>query len=224
MTRLLTLLSAITLLSTATTTHATTLHLTLTHSSLLDPSTLPCSTHATLYGNDNGKRFTAPLRTDNSFTFGGLEAGEYLLDVHARDFVFPCLRVDVFEDKEDEGYEVLPPNEVEGHAQQQQQQEAKQGKKEKETVAVHLIHPSNKWHVKGAKMAASTASLSNEDEMVKVSISALAKKNYYEAREGFDLLAFFKSPMILMGVLSMGLVFGMPYLMENSEFFFTPSY
>jgi len=85
-----------------------------------------------------------------------------------------------------------------------------------ETVTVYLTHPSNKWSHLGAKIAASTAPLASQDQ-VKLSVSALGKKAFYEQRQGFDLLSFFKNPMILMGVVSMGFVFGMPYLMENSK-------
>jgi hypothetical protein len=81
---------------------------------------------------------------------------------------------------------------------------------------VYLTHPSNKWSHLGAKIAASTAPLSSTDQ-VKLSVSALGKKVFYEQRQGFDLMSFFKNPMILMGVVSMGFVFGMPYLMENSK-------
>lgn len=45
----------------------------------------------------------------------------------------------------------------------------------------------------------------------------LGTKSYYQDRGGFDALSFLKSPMILMALFSMGLIFGMPYLMENSK-------
>ncbi|KAI4730836.1 hypothetical protein E4T49_01195 [Aureobasidium sp. EXF-10728] len=183
---------------------ATSLHLSISpSSSLLDLSNLPSSTHATLYG-PSGKRATAPLRTDNSFIFTNLEEGEWLLDVHARDHVFPSLRVDVVDP-----VSILP-------IQQPGDGEAAQVDATPETVTVYLTHPSNKWGHLGAKIAASTAALSSAEQL-KVSVSAVAKRSFYEQRQGFDLLSFFKNPMILMGVLSMGLVFGMPYLMENMD-------
>lgn len=184
---------------------ATSLHLSISpSSSLLDLSELPSSTHATLYG-PSGKRATAPLRVDNSFVFNGLEEGEWLLDVHSRDHVFPSLRVDVVDP-----VSILP-------IKQEGDGEAAPVASTPETVVVYLTHPSNKWSHLGAKIAASTAPLSSTDQ-VKLSVSALGKRAFYEQRQGFDLLSFFKNPMILMGVLSMGLVFGMPYLMENSKF------
>lgn len=33
-----------------------------------------------------------------------------------------------------------------------------------------------------------------------------------------NLIAFFTSPMILMGLFSVLLIFGMPYVMDNSEY------
>ncbi|CAD0092951.1 unnamed protein product [Aureobasidium vineae] len=183
---------------------ATSLHLSISpSSSLLDLSNLPSSTHATLYG-PSGKRATAPLRIDNSFIFPNLEEGEWLLDVHSRDYVFPSLRVDVVDP-----VSILP-------IKQEGDGEAAPVASTPETVTVYLTHPSNRWGHLGAKIAASTAALSSA-EQVKLSVSALGKKTFYEQRQGFDLLSFFKNPMILMGVLSMGLVFGMPYLMENMD-------
>lgn len=127
------------------------------------------------------------------------------MDVHSRDHVFPSLRVDVVDP-----VSILP-------IKQEGDGEAAPVAAAPETVVVYLTHPSNKWSHLGAKIAASTAPLSSTDE-VKLSVSALGKRSFYEQRQGFDLLSFFKNPMILMGVLSMGLVFGMPYLMENSKF------
>lgn len=34
------------------------------------------------------------------------------------------------------------------------------------------------------------------------------------------MLSILKNPMILMGLVTMGIVFGMPYLMDNSEFLY----
>lgn len=45
-----------------------------------------------------------------------------------------------------------------------------------------------------------------------------AEKQYYQERGGFSILSFLKSPMILMGLASVVLIFGMPYLMDNSKF------
>lgn len=120
--------------------------------------------------------------------------------------MFPSLRVDVLDP-----VSILPVHvEGDGVAAEKVQQQ--------ETVVVYLTHPSNKWDHLGAKIATSSAPLSSDAE-VKLAVSALGKREFLEKRQGFDILSFFKNPMILMGVLSMGLVFGMPYLMDNSEFY-----
>ncbi|KAI5210732.1 hypothetical protein E4T39_00307 [Aureobasidium subglaciale] len=196
------LLSSLALLG--STAAATSLHLSISpSSSLLDPSDLPSSTHATLYG-PSGHRERVPLRIDNSFLFPSLQEGEYLLDIHSRDHVFPSLRVDVVD-----SVSILPTH-VAGDEQAAVVEKP-------ETVVVYLTHPGNKWSHLGAKIAASSAPLASREEVVRVAVSAQGKRSFYEQRQGFDLLSFFKNPMILMGVLSMGLVFGMPYLMENMD-------
>ncbi|KAI4230200.1 MAG: hypothetical protein LQ349_006285 [Xanthoria aureola] len=42
-------------------------------------------------------------------------------------------------------------------------------------------------------------------------------KAYYEERQGFELLGLLKSPMILMALVGLAMVFGMPYLLENMD-------
>ncbi|KAJ2906893.1 hypothetical protein MKZ38_009756 [Zalerion maritima] len=45
----------------------------------------------------------------------------------------------------------------------------------------------------------------------------LGFKNYFTERQGFSVMTILKNPMILMGLVSMGLFFGMPKLMENMD-------
>ena len=47
----------------------------------------------------------------------------------------------------------------------------------------------------------------------------LGYKSYYAERSSFSVLSVLKSPMILLGLVSMGIFIGMPYLVDNSEFF-----
>lgn len=161
-------LSTLALLGTAA---ATSLHLSISpSSSLLDLSTLPASTHATLSG-PSGKRHRTPLRLDNSFVFTNLEEGEYLLDIHSRDHVFPSLRVDVLDP-----VSILPVHvEGDGVAAEKVQQQ--------ETVVVYLTHPSNKWDHLGAKIATSSAPLSSDAE-VKLAVSALGEKRVFGKETG----------------------------------------
>lgn len=50
-----------------------------------------------------------------------------------------------------------------------------------------------------------------------VELKALGVKNYFAERPKFSVLTILKNPMILMGLVSMVMVFGMPYLMDNSK-------
>lgn len=43
-------------------------------------------------------------------------------------------------------------------------------------------------------------------------------KEFYQEREAFSVISLFKNPMILMAVVSLGLILGMPYLMDNREY------
>lgn len=44
-----------------------------------------------------------------------------------------------------------------------------------------------------------------------------AGKEYLMERSGFSPLSILKNPMILIAIVSMGIVFGMPYLMDNMD-------
>lgn len=46
----------------------------------------------------------------------------------------------------------------------------------------------------------------------------LVEKNYYLERVGFSPLSLLKNPMILIAGFSMVIVFGMPYIMDNSTY------
>jgi len=78
-----------------------------------------------------------------------------------------------------------------------------------EIIEVHQTFRGNEWSNKGQKYG------SAKDKLV-IAIPPTGKRDFYMSRGGFDLMSFFKNPMILIGIASMGLVFGMPYLMDNS--------
>ncbi|TPX11040.1 uncharacterized protein E0L32_008077 [Thyridium curvatum] len=72
----------------------------------------------------------------------------------------------------------------------------------------------NDWDNRGEALAvAATASGSG----AYLSARALGPKAYYTERQGFSLMSILGNPMILMGLVSMGLFVGMPYLMENMD-------
>lgn len=55
-----------------------------------------------------------------------------------------------------------------------------------------------------------------QDELT-IEVRPVAQKSFYQERQGFSLVSFLKSPMILMALVSVGMIFGLPYLMDNSK-------
>lgn len=135
----------------------------------------------------SGQHYDARLTRSNTLVFKDLAPGSYLLDIHTRDFYFPPYRVDV---------SLSEAGADEGGAQ--------------ELIQVWQTFLGNEWSNKGPSYG------EQKGELV-VTLPPNSKKEYYERREGFNLLGFFKSPMILMGLFSVAMIFGMPYLMENSK-------
>ncbi|KAK5159159.1 hypothetical protein LTR04_005015, partial [Oleoguttula sp. CCFEE 6159] len=159
-----------------------------------EPSALPASTHATLLGPPDGRGSTyhsVPLSRANTFVFEGLGQGSYLLQVHARDFVFAPLRVDVAEGEGEGG---------------------------KETVDVFQTFRGHEWSNKGVRLGGSSSAAEGGDaDAVVVDVRPAAGREFYQQRGGFELLSFFKNPMILMALFSLVLIVGMPYMMENMD-------
>ncbi|KAB2579725.1 uncharacterized protein LTHEOB_7155 [Lasiodiplodia theobromae] len=160
-------------------------------------SSLPSSTHATLHAR--GAPLSAPLRRDGTFVFADVAPGSYLLSVHGRDHLFENLRVDV---EEAVDYEGKDGEEKKGAA----------GKKV-EKVRAWQTFRGNEWANRGEKRGESSA---KGGEML-AEVRVLGRKEYYQERSGFSPLAFLKNPMILMGVFSLALIVGMPYLMDNMD-------
>ncbi|KAF1810994.1 hypothetical protein P152DRAFT_508314 [Eremomyces bilateralis CBS 781.70] len=68
------------------------------------PASLSSSTYAILHSS--GPSLTAPLTSRNTFEFGSLEPGSYLLSVYCRDYAFEPLRVDVSGEADEETVQV----------------------------------------------------------------------------------------------------------------------
>lgn len=105
-----------------------------------------------------------------------------------------------------------------------------------ELVEVWQTFRGNEWSNKGSKFG-------EGQEMLTVELRPLSKKNFYETRGGckslitgypicyaimwnnsdtdhtiaVNIIGFLKSPMILMALVSCGMIFGLPYMMENSK-------
>lgn len=68
----------------------------------------------------------------------------------------------------------------------------------------------NEWSNKGPSYGSGQGELN-------VQVTTSGMKDYYQPRGGFSIMSFLKSPMILMGLVSVVFIFGMPYIMENSK-------
>ena len=85
-----------------------------------------------------------------------------------------------------------------------------------EKVEVWQTFRGNEWSNKGEKRGEGLVD-------VHATVNVLGVKDYYQKREGFNVIGFLKSPMILMALFSLGMIVGVPYMMENSKwpsFFF----
>ncbi|PVH92291.1 hypothetical protein DM02DRAFT_620024 [Periconia macrospinosa] len=129
----------------------------------------------------------AYITRSNSFNFNNVSVGSYLATVHCRDFAFEPLRIDVTLEEAVEG----------------------SGEK-KEVVKAWQTFVGNEWENKGENRGQGGNGLVIE-------VRPLGLKAFYQERTGFSPLSFLKNPMILMALVSMGLIFGMPYIMENMD-------
>jgi hypothetical protein len=86
-----------------------------------------------------------------------------------------------------------------------------EGEAAKEIVHVWQTFRGNEWSNKGPSLGSGQGEL-------KVDVRPAALKDFYQARSGFSVMSIFKNPMILMGLVSVVMIFGMPKLMENSPF------
>lgn len=87
--------------------------------------------------------------------------------------------------------------------------EPAEGGNGEDLVQIWQTFRGNEWSNKGPRYGAGVGYATAE-------IRPSAKKEFYQARGGFSLISFVKSPMILMALFSVVMIFGMPYLMDNS--------
>lgn len=174
---------------------------------LPNPRSLPPQTHAKLSSfHFDASAYLSPA---NTFAFHNVSEGSYLLDVHSPSHAFAPLRVDV-----------LPV--VSGAGQTEKEERTAKLK-----VAAWETYRGNDWNNKGE-----AAVVTNSGAL---EVKVLGLKNFYMERSscrwprGSDLavdsanptlpvnvLSILKNPMILLGLVSMGIFFGMPYLVDNS--------
>ena len=201
------------LASFAALTSAARLLLQIPNTALVNPATLASTTHATL--QSSGPPLDAYLTRANTFNFNNVSVGSYLATIHCRDYAFEPLRIDVTLEEAVEG----------------------SGEK-KEVIRAWQTFLGNEWDNKGESRGEGGNGLVIEAKPV-------GPKHFYTERQGCKFcththidnnsrhkltntqsvspLSFLKNPMILMAVVSMGLIFGMPKLMENSKLQAEPS-
>ncbi|KAH8178248.1 hypothetical protein LIA77_03330 [Sarocladium implicatum] len=79
-------------------------------------------------------------------------------------------------------------------------------------VSVWETYRGNDWGNKGEALEVREGSYGKG-----VELRSLGAKNYFIERPRFSVLTILKNPMILMGVVTMGMFVGMPYLMNNMD-------
>ncbi len=79
-----------------------------------------------------------------------------------------------------------------------------------QTIEAWQTFRGNEWSNKGP-------SYGSAQNVAKFEVRPYAQKEFYVERGGFNLLSFLKSPMILMSLVSVVMIFGLPKMMENSE-------
>ncbi|CAG8951462.1 hypothetical protein HYFRA_00007378 [Hymenoscyphus fraxineus] len=131
---------------------------------------------------------TAPLRTDNTFDFRNVSSGSYLLDIHCRTHLFSPQRVDVHD--------------------------AKVGEVE---VEVWGTFRGNEWGNKGPVVEVTRVEEGGKIVRFFEGGRLVGRKEPFVVRSGFSPLSLLKNPMILIAGLSLAIVFGMPYLMDNMD-------
>ncbi|KAI1418208.1 hypothetical protein F5Y13DRAFT_150839 [Hypoxylon sp. FL1857] len=156
---------------------------------LPNPHALPATTHATLTALR--KAYDAPLTASGTFSFRNVTPGSYLADVHCKTHVFAPLRVDVIEAEAGDGKAKGSASEL--------------------LVRAWETYRGNDWENKGQEVPRSGG------ESGRFAVRALGPKEYFIERGSFSVLSILKNPMILMGLVSLGLFIGMPKLIENMD-------
>ncbi|KZF20578.1 hypothetical protein L228DRAFT_269881 [Xylona heveae TC161] len=154
-------------------------------------ASLPASTKLTL--TTLGKDYEAPISRDGTFTLRNVEEGSYLLSVACLDYIFPKLRVDIGGDVELVTTEAGSPADAGIETKVQM-------------IKAWQTFPDTEWANTGETQAVDP-----------ISLAPLVKKEYYVKREGFSPLSLLRNPMILLGLASLGLIFGMPKVMDNLD-------
>ncbi|KAL9038132.1 MAG: hypothetical protein Q9180_003321 [Flavoplaca navasiana] len=153
------------------------------------PSTLPPLSPSTRAAlTTHAHQHTTLLTQSRIFRFTNLTTpGIYNLDIYSREYDF------------EGGVVVISPPNTAG---------VENGKENGEEMEVE-VYRRLKTGGRGARIV--------EGGGKRVEVRVLGIRAYYEERQGFELLGLLKSPMILMALVGLAMVFGMPYLLENMD-------
>lgn len=157
----------------------------------LHPSTSGTLTHKSSTSSDINGVLSAPLSAANTLVFRNVSAGSYLFDLSCGSHAFIPLRVDVF-----------PTSSGSDDKVQSDSLE----------VRAWETYRGNDWNNKGEAVAVRSNGAGGLLEA-----RVMGPKAYFMDRPAFSVLSIFKNPMILLGLVSMVIFIGMPYLVDNSK-------
>lgn len=154
---------------------------------LPNPNTLPASTHAVLISGTSPPQ-RAVLRKGNYLLFPTITtSGSHLLTIFTRDYTFAQYRIDI-----------SPSTASEASLQ---------------ITGAYETYPGTQWSDHGIPLT--PAGQPTLDLTLNAKI--LSQKNFYQQREGFNVMNLAKNPMLLMGVVGVAFMWGMPKMLENMD-------
>lgn len=164
---------------------------------------VPSWTRATLEAGGGRQYVSAPVTAIGQLVFANVTTGSYLAEVHCATHIFPPMRVDIAVDPSATG--PAPPL----------------------FIAASETYRGNDWGNRGealvrldsvdtAVQSGRPASTYQSPTFVVRPFSALPKA-YYTERSSFSALSILRNPMILLAMVSMAIMFGMPYLIDNMD-------
>lgn len=155
---------------------------------LPNPNALSASTHATLTSG-TAPPVNAIIRRGGYIELTNVTTtGSHVLDIYSHEYTFAPCRIDI-----------APPS-------------PNSAVTENIITGAYETYRGVQWSDHGPILSTLLPSTS-----LTVNAKVLARKQFYEERPGFSPLNLLKNPMILMGVVALGITFGMPKLMENMD-------
>ncbi|KAI9807533.1 MAG: hypothetical protein M1825_005473 [Sarcosagium campestre] len=153
-------------------------------------ASLPYSTSATLLGHNTS--LTAPLSIHSTFLFPSVQPGIYLASVHSRDLVFSQRAIQIASNAADGSKDDVS--------------------EDKARVRAWLVEPGREWDL--SPQRATDDVVLDWGRSVRVELDVKARREFYMTREGWIYTA---TKLTLGGIASLGLVFGMPYMLDKMD-------